>query len=79
MISNLKATSRKGGRALTTNQMINLAEEEQTQQQVDLEFLERMDFKEIESMDPSCKDGYSVIFKQLIPCHLKLDYDSTQS
>lgn len=48
MISNLKATSRKGGRALTTNQMINLAEEEQTQQQVDLEFLERMDFKEIE-------------------------------
>ena len=38
-----------------------------------------MDFKEIESMDPSCKDGYKAIFKHLIPCHLKLDYDSTQS
>ena len=68
MQSNLKPTSRKGGKSMTANQMLNVAEEEQTQQTVDLEFLERMDFKEIESMDPSCKDDFVVVFKQLVPC-----------
>ena len=75
--SNLKPTSRKGGKAMTANQMLNVAEEEQAQQTVDLEFLERMDFKEIENMDPSCKDDFHVVFKQLVPCQMDLDYETS--
>ena len=77
MISNLKPTSRKGGKSLTANQMLNIAEEETTQQTIDLEFLERMDFKEIEQMDPSCKDNFTVVFRQLVPCQMDLDYDTS--
>ena len=53
MISSLKPTSKKGGKGRTTNNIFNIAEEQEAQQTVDLEFLERMDFREIEEKDPS--------------------------
>ena len=61
---------------MTTNQMLNIAEE--SHQTVDLEFLERMDFKEIDSMDPTCKKSdFHPVYKQQIPCHIELDYNSS--
>ena len=54
-----------------------MAEDPEAQQTVDLEFLERMDFKEIEDMDPSCKSDLHQVFKQQIPCHVELDYNSS--
>ena len=77
MHSSLKPTSKKGGKSMTTNQMLNIAEENVTQDQIDLEFLERMDFKEIESLDPSCKNDWQVVFKQTIPSLVELDYHTS--
>jgi len=42
--------------------MMNI-EADNEQQTVDLEFLERMDFKEIDGMDPSCKNDWQQVFK----------------
>ena len=28
-------------------------------------------------MDPSCKDDFHVVFKQLVPCHMELDYETS--
>ena len=62
---------------MTMNQMYNIDAEIDAQQTVDLEFLERMDFKEIEGMDPSCKNGWQAVFKQTIPCAIQLDYNTS--
>ena len=77
MISSLKQTSKKGGKGMTTNTMHNIAEDQEAQQQIDLEFLERMDFSKIEERDPSCKNDYKDAFSLVIPCHIELDYVSS--
>ena len=77
MISSLKPTSKKGGKGMTTNQIFNMAEDQEAQQNIDLEFLERMDFKEIESMDPSCSNDFHQAALHIVPCHMELDYDTS--
>ena len=42
-----------------------------------MEFLERMDFKEIDTMDPSCKGDYTNVLTASIPCHVELDYETS--
>ena len=76
MISSLKPTSKKGGKGMTTNQIFNIAEGQEVET-VDLEFLERMDFKEIEQMDPSCRNDFHPVFTQVIPCHMELDFNTS--
>ena len=77
MISSLKQTSRKGGKGMTTNTMHNIAEDQEALQEIDLDFLERMDFSKIEEKDPSWKNDYKDVFSLVIPCHIELDYNSS--
>ena len=62
---------------MTTNQIFNIAEDAEAQQQIDLEFLERMDFTQVEANDPSTKNDFRQLYQRTIPCHIELDYHTS--
>ena len=80
----LKPQSKRGGKSTIINQMFQLASESQ-EQAIDLDILKRINFDEIEKLDPNVQDGYLLYYTSLVTTEIELEekvhegYDQTLS
>ena len=74
MRTSLKPQSQKGGRSNMINQMFQIAGDNGTDDKnLDLQFLSRVNFDEIEKLDPNGREGYVTVCQVAVPTDIELD------
>ena len=76
--SSLKKSSKRKSEAVPA-EIFQIVGENDNDDNLDLNFLETVDFKEIDEYDPSVQDGFKTAFQQQIYTLVQLDPGSTES